>query len=53
MQEWATQRKKCPLEILRFSPYSVQMQENADQNNSEYGHFWRSARFSDYAPHYS
>ena len=26
-------------EILRISPYSVQMRENADQNNSEYGHF--------------
>ena len=48
-------RKKCPYselfwsafsgirieygEILRVSPYSVRMQENADQNNSEYGHF--------------
>ena len=30
-------------EILRISPYSVQIQENADQNNSEYGHFSRSA----------
>ena len=29
-------------EILRISRYSVQMQENADQNNSEYGHFLRS-----------
>ena len=27
-------------EILRISPYSVGMQENADQKNSEYGHFW-------------
>ena len=26
-------------EILRISPYSVRMQENGDQNNSEYGHF--------------
>ena len=26
-------------EILRISPYSVRMRENADQNNSEYGHF--------------
>ena len=26
-------------EILRISPYSFQMQENKDQNNSEYGHF--------------
>ena len=30
-------------EILRISPYSVQMRENTDQNNSEYGHFSRSA----------
>ena len=29
-------------EILRISPYSVQMRENADQNNSEYGHFLRN-----------
>ena len=51
-------RKKCPYsellwsafsrirtecgEILRISPYSVRMRENADQNNSEYGHFLRS-----------
>ena len=27
------------LRILRVFPYSVQMLENADQNNSEYGHF--------------
>ena len=26
-------------QILRISPYSVQMQKNVDQNNSEYGHF--------------
>ena len=26
-------------EILRTSLYSVRMQENADQNNFEYGHF--------------
>ena len=26
-------------EILRISLYSVRMQENADQNYSEYGHF--------------
>ena len=25
-------------EILRISPYLVQMRKNADQNNSEYGH---------------
>ena len=29
-------------EVLRISPYSVQMRENVDQNNSEYGHFLRS-----------
>ena len=48
-----TLREKCPYselfwsafsyiqseygEILRISPYSVRMRENADQNNSEYG----------------
>ena len=26
-------------EIGSISPYSVRMRENADQNNSEYGHF--------------
>ena len=31
-------------EILCISPYSVQMRENADQNNSEYAHFLRSGR---------
>ena len=30
-------------EILRISPYSVRIRENTDQNNSEYGHFLRSA----------
>ena len=29
--------------ILRIFPYLVQMRENKDQNNSEYGHFSRSA----------
>ena len=29
-------------EILRISPHSVRMRENAEQNNSEYGHFLRS-----------
>ena len=28
--------------VLRISPYSVQMRENTDQNNSEYRHFLRS-----------
>ena len=52
-------RKKCPYseffwsvfsriwteygEIRSISPYSVRMRENTDQNNSEYGHFSRSA----------
>ena len=30
-------------EILSISPYSVRMWENVDQNNSDYGHFLRSA----------
>ena len=30
-------------EILCISPYSAQMRKNTDQNNSEYGHFLRSA----------
>ena len=29
-------------QMLRISPYSVRMQENADQNNSVYRHFLRS-----------
>ena len=28
-------------ELIRISPYSVRMLENADQNNSKYGHFLR------------
>ena len=56
-------RKKCPCselfwpaffrirtecgEILRMSPYSVRMRENADYNNSEYGHSLRSDEGSD------
>ena len=51
-------RKKCPYselfwsvfsrirteygEIRSISLYSVQIRENADQNNSDYGHFSRS-----------
>ena len=27
---------------IGISPYSVQMRENVDQNNFEYGHFFRS-----------
>ena len=30
------------LSVLRISLYSVQMPENTDQNNFEYGHFLRS-----------
>ena len=30
------------LRISRISPYSVQMQENMDQKNSEYEHFLSS-----------
>ena len=52
-----TLRKKCPYseflwfvfscirteygKIRSISPYSVRMRENADQNNSKYGHFSR------------
>ena len=36
-------------ELFRSAfPYSVRMQENADQNNSEYGHFSRSGTAEDY-----
>ena len=56
-------RKKCPYtelfrsafscirteygEIWSISPYSVRMRENADQNNSELGHFSRSVVYGD------
>ena len=29
------------LRILRITPYSLRMRENADRNNSEYGHVFR------------
>ena len=32
-------------EIRSISPYSVQMRENANQNNSEYRHFSRNVYF--------
>ena len=32
---------------IRITLYSVQIWENADQNNSEYDHFLRSARNSE------
>ena len=56
--EYEQLRKKCPYlelfssifsciwtkygEIRSISPYLARMRENADQNNSEYGHFSRS-----------
>ena len=36
-------RTECG-EILSISYYSVRMRENADQNNSEYGHILRSVK---------
>ena len=36
-------RTECR-EILRISPYSIRMQKNTDQDNSEYGHCLRSVR---------
>ena len=36
--------------ILHISPYSVQMRENSDQNNSEYGHFLSSAFINHFMP---
>ena len=57
-------RKKCPYselfwsafsqirteygEIRSISLYSVQMRKNADQNNSEYGHFSRRVQLLDF-----
>ena len=32
--------------IVSISPYSVRMRENVNQNNSEYGHFSHSVKFS-------
>ena len=32
-------------EIHRISPYSVRIQENTNQKNSEYGHFSRSVNY--------
>ena len=59
--KWPSLCKKCPYselfrslfsrirteygEIRSISPYWVRMRENADQNNSEYGHFSRSAYY--------
>ena len=38
-----TMRKECP-----YSELSVRMRENADQNNSEYGHFLRRISLTQY-----
>ena len=38
--------------VLSISLYSVQMPENTDQNNSEYGHFLRSVRLGVIYLHY-
>ena len=35
------------IEILLTSPYPVGMWENADQNNSEYGHFLHSEEYQE------
>ena len=37
------------LRILRISPCSVRTRENANQNNSEYGHILRSVSYADTA----
>ena len=55
-------RKKCPYSELFWSAfsrirtdygeipaYSVRMRENADHNNSEYGHFSRSTNVANFA----
>ena len=34
--------RDTPYLSVSISPYSVQMRENADQSNSEWGHFLRS-----------
>ena len=45
-QRWITLHKKCSYSELFgvFSPYSVKMWKNTDQNNSEYRHFSRSGK---------
>ena len=44
---WATftQREKC-LNTVFSGPYSVQMQESADQKNFVFGHFSRSVKIN-------
>ena len=39
-------------EIPRISQYSVQMRENADQNNYEYGHFFCAVQYSSHIQHW-
>ena len=39
-------------EIRIISPYSVRMRENADQNNSRYGHFLRSVLVFDFVGYF-
>ena len=39
-----TLRKNCPYSELFWSVFSPNVGKNADQNNSEYGHFSRSVR---------
>ena len=34
------------LSLEKLSPYSIRMRQNEGQNNSEYGHFLRSAYLS-------
>ena len=36
-------------ETIRISSYSVQIGENTDQYNSEYGHFFRSVRVTEWS----
>ena len=63
-----TQREKCPYlelfwsvfyriraeygEIRSIFPYLVRMRENAGQNNSEYGHFFRSDKDQQKVPYW-
>ena len=38
--------------VQKESPYSVQMRENTDQKNSEYGHFSRSVNTLDHTDYF-
>ena len=44
-------RAECG-EIRNISPYSLQMRENTDQNNSEYRHFLHSDKQRDFCKNY-